>query len=1550
MRGLIFESKSRIIEGMKIKIPRKVIVGFSVFLASAGIFYGVFRMTTGTRATGSAGDTLVPVTHSDTVAYGDGWTTQKYQIDNVQTESRFTETYRGMCLESGKYGPLTEAGPVYGYLDFRDNAEMIKIMLVTDRSYYPSLYDAFNSSYNWSSLASAVGMSYSGTEAEIFALGHILVSAAYKGDYSHTNGSNTLIDAARENVVDFFEGSYSSGYGDWTIGVFIPVNTTYQEVGWLIGSSSGGDDPTPPTPTEYAYFGVHKTDAVTGANLQKAKININGTVYETGADGKTACVEVVAGYSPLSSVSWYEVEAPENYKTDSTVHSYMATTASTTCVYAELTNEPIVTGGVKIRKVDADTGGATNGGNSVAGSVFGVYRSGTDAKVAEFTVAIDSATGVAIGQTADNALGEGEYYVKEIAASDGYIASTATLAFAINSSQQGLQDFSTEANSARWFQNQVKKGGLEITKYKSVGGTESPLSGVTFIVKRQGSSEEATRITTNASGYAATASNALVHGTYELYEVANSTNEAFQVNEGTPVRTVTVGETNGTIVTASAVTNNLKDNPTLSTEARNSKKNARSDEGATELEIASNASVTDKVIFSPSLTNGLLYKLEGELWVLDRTYPNAIKTVTETWVQGSEAYKDVVFSGVDTSGLIGKTLSIIQTLYVCNGHSGTTCTGEWIKLVEHNGDLEHPDTNESVTVKSLGIGTSASSGRGTGSEKLLTVGRATIHDTITLDGLVNGNKYYIKGQVVDESGTPITLLNPRDKDGGTSGDATVRVEEYTMAGATGAQQTAFMDLMIDTSAYLGKAVTVYETLYDEDMNELVAHRVLGHSDQTLTVEQPTISTTAANGELTSSKTLYISRNATIQDTVEMTKLMPGTTYTLETTVYKVERDGEGHRIRGEKVGGPFTEDHGFTTGSGESYTKTVTVTLDTREYTNAELVVYEVLYYGTQVIQRHEDPTDESQIVTVQGMGIGTSANSGRGGEADKRLLAGSDVTIHDEITLNGLTNGTKYYIRGELVDSRGDTIPLTNGDGGNAYRKTVEYTMDKTTGTEVTKSMELKFNSVSYKGQAVTVYETLLDEDMNELVSHKVLGEESQTLTVEMPAIGTTAKDGVEGETDNVIEPEAEQKIVDTVAYRGLVSGQTYVLTGWLMRKTSETAGEELAGAERIIQSFVAEAPAVGETDSYTTMTFEIDASELAGAEIVVFESLSQVVGGEIVTIAEHKNIQDGNQTIKVRPKIGTKAVDKYDGNQEVGVGRATIVDTVEYHGLRTGINYTMSGYLVLVDGTTVREIPDATASKSFRIGEEGTEEADGEVTLEFSIDTKEYAGKKIVVFEELTYTPESGGIDDALITEHKDPNDEAQTVKVAVPTLKTTAKDKIDGDKEMETNSVVIVVDEVAYTGLVPGTEYVVRGELRDKESGEVFTTNDGKAVEAVYKKFTPDRDSGSVEMEFEFNSTGLSGKEAVVFEELYLMELSEEEQEPVFKDDDLIAEHKDLDDYAQTVWVKIVKPNTGVVTRGLEGARARGVYAALGGIVVVSVGAVVAIRTRKKQKFGF
>ena len=91
------------------------------------------------------------------------------------------------------------------------------------------------------------------------------------------------------------------------------------------------------------------------------------------------------------------------------------------------------------------------------------------------------------------------------------------------------------------------------------------------------------------------------------------------------------------------------------------------------------------------------------------------------------------------------------------------------------------------------------------------------------------------------------------------------------------------------------------------------------------------------------------------------------------------------------------------------------------------------------------------------------------------------------------------------------------------------------------------------------------------------------------------------------------------------------------------------------------------------------------------------------------------------------------------------------------------------------------------------------------------------------------------------------------------------------------VSLVDAVRHEGLKPGQEYELRGELKDKESGEV--------VSSASTTFVPKTSAGKVDMPFEVDARTLCGKTVVAFEHLYA-----EGQE--------VASHEDMDDAGQTM----------------------------------------------------
>ena len=380
-------------------------------------------------------------------------------------------------------------------------------------------------------------------------------------------------------------------------------------------------------------------------------------------------------------------------------------------------------------------------------------------------------------------------------------------------------------------------------------------------------------------------------------------------------------------------------------------------------------------------------------------------------------------------------------------------------------------------------------------------------------------------------------------------------------------------------------------------------------------------------------------------------------------------------------------------------------------------------------------------------------------------------------------------------------------------------------------------------------------------------------------PEIGTTATDKATGGHIGYVNETTT--IIDVVEYVNLTVGLEYTVKGILMDKAT---GEVLLVDGKDITAELTFTPE--EPSGSIEMEFTFDSSALKGKEIVVFESLYY---GE-KEIAVHADITDAGQTVKfAEPEIGTTATDKATGEHTGYVNETTtIIDVIEYKELIAGFEYTVKG--ILMD----KETGEALLVKGKEVTAELTftpEEPSGSIELEFTFDSNALKGKEVVVFESLYYGKKE-------IAVHADITDAGQTVKFAEPEIGTTATDKATGEHTGYVSKTTTIIDVVEYKGLVAGLEYTVKGILMDKTTGEALLV-DGKEV-AAELTFTPEESSGSVEMEFTFDSSALKGKEIVVFESLYYGEKE-------------VAVHADITDAGQTV--KLVessnKINTSVKT---------------------------------------
>ncbi|MFR7316896.1 VaFE repeat-containing surface-anchored protein [Hominenteromicrobium sp.] len=240
---------------------------------------------------------------------------------------------------------------------------------------------------------------------------------------------------------------------------------------------------------------------------------------------------------------------------------------------------------------------------------------------------------------------------------------------------------------------------------------------------------------------------------------------------------------------------------------------------------------------------------------------------------------------------------------------------------------------------------------------------------------------------------------------------------------------------------------------------------------------------------------------------------------------------------------------------------------------------------------------------------------------------------------------------------------------------------------------------------------------------------------------------------------------------------------------------------------------------------------------------------------------------------EIGTKAT--VEGEKEVDpLDKVTLTDTVSYTGLVPGKEYRATGVLMdketgeklLVDGKEI------TAETVFV-----PETKNGSVDVTFIFDATGLHGKEIVVFEDLYR-------ENVLLATHADINDEGQTIKVKNPEIGTTAS--FEGEKEIDPLDKVTLTDTVSYKDLTPGKEYRVTGVLMDKSNGKELLINGEKVTAEA--TFVATEASGSVDVTFIFDATGLHGKEIVVFEDLY-------------RENVLLATHADINDEGQTVKIK-------------------------------------------------
>ncbi|MFQ6992659.1 MAG: VaFE repeat-containing surface-anchored protein [Lachnospiraceae bacterium] len=833
-------------------------------------------------------------------------------------------------------------------------------------------------------------------------------------------------------------------------------------------------------------------------------------------------------------------------------------------------------------------------------------------------------------------------------------------------------------------------------------------------------------------------------------------------------------------------------------------------------EVASSITLTDHVAYK-NLDMDKTYTLTGTLYVKDGDALTELMTETvdfqPTETSGTQ---DVVFT-FDASYMAGKSVVAFEELSL----NGEFCA-------EHK---DKDDENQTVTFPS--IQTTARDSK-TENHVANATDSVSIIDTVTYSGLKVGETYTITGTLMDADTGKAVL----DDDG----NEITASKEFTAPERDGSVDITFNFAGVSLA---GKKIVAFEEVYYKG-RRYAAHADL--SDEGQTVYVPKIRTKALDAN-TGLNQVKADSNATVVDTVTYENLLPGKKYTMKGVL--MTSAGNALMVNGRTI--TASTEFTPTTPNGSV---DVTFNFDASEIGGRKLVFYEYLELDGDTVASHTDISDTDQTIYVPSIKttIIDSENGSHNAAADE------EITLIDTVRYNGLEVGRKYSVTGTLVDK--ETGKALLDDAGKEITASNEFTAEKPNGTiEIT----FKFSGVSLAGKTTVAFEHMYT-DGKEVAVHADLKDEKQTEY--FPSVHTTATSN--DTEDHVVGANEKVTITDNVALKALKLGTEYTLSGILMDAT--TGKPIVIDGNTIIarRTFTADAH-----EMTVPLTYELNASQLAGTTTVVFENLYS----DGALLAAHADLEDAEQTVYI-PEIHTTAKDAVTEIDHTEANKtATIVDTVSYTNLLPGKEYTVSGTLmdketgkaVLADGKEI------TASTTFT-----PEKSEGSVDVVFTFDASVVAPKTVVAFETLTYKK-------IQIAVHADIEDKDQTVYI--PKVHTTAIADDTKDHVTEAKKDVTIVDIVSYEGLEVDREYTVKGVLMNKATGKAILVDDKEVTAET--TFVPETTDGTVDVTFVFDGSALEDTLLVAFETLYT-----EEKE--------VGIHAEIEDDAQTVYLPKIRTN--------------------------------------------
>ena len=1402
----------------------------------------------GTVPVKAAGDTVELTVSSESVKYAGYETRKMYAGGNY-----------AYCVQPSKKTP--QSGTYEKHYDVENyvsNAgDETQALQSRNLAYYCWGAPGFNASYFPSTWYDGSAMD----DDKYIALSHIMLSFLVSYDeVGSMHGCNSSFkNWVYQNVLGYnANGDLVNGQATLPILYWATAPASFKVYILSTGSATQNILGYEYTPT--GTVSLSKSSADTGITSGNSCYSLAGAVYgiysdagcsaqvttlTTDAGGNAAAVSLNAG-----TYYYKELTAPAGYALDSSVQSFTVTDGQNTALSVSdtPTNDPVR---ISINKVDSETGDKVQGGASLENAEFtvkyyaGYYNAGNLPANAtrtwviktvkrpsgQYVAILNNDCKVSGDDFYTNASGTvclplGTISIEETKAPEGYSLEGAYLQvggtgtkitgkYVAQITQSGNLASLKGGNTFK-VSDKIKRGDFKLTKIDT--DNQNRMSDIPFRVTCKGTGESHI-IKTDENGYFSSESSwnahskntngggaydglwfssadgsakvddsvgAMPYGDYTLEELSCENNRGKILYKGEfSIRRDKVTVDIGTIE------NHSEPTPVITTQASDAKTQYQIIKPSADTDIIDKVTITDTMAGRDyTITGTLMDKDTGEAVMVNGNPVTASQTFTS---DGTKKVLDMHFN-FDSSALGGKTVVVCEKLTY----------GDYVAATEE--DMENKDQ----TIYFPEIHTTATDSE-TADHLTLADSRAVITDTVTYTNLLKGETYTLSGVLMDKETGKELLVD---------GEPVTQEMAFTAGRASGTKKLKFE---FDTTGLAGKSFVVYETLTLEDV-EVAEHKDINDEGQTIHI--PAAQTTATDD----SSKINVSeakKEVSVTDTVAYRNLVPGKEYTVR------------GKALDKETGEPLTDADGnelvstakFTAASADGSVD-VKFTFDGTAMAGRSVVFFENVYYTDKLIAVHADIDDEAQTVHIP-----LIFTSVKDKDTDSHMsLAGSDVTLTDTVAYRNLVPGKTYTVSGTLMDQRTGKAVTVNG---KAVTSSADFTPDTADGET---TVDFHFNTKGLDDTTVVVFEKMF-YGKAEIAAHEDINDKGQTIYI--PSVKTTAID--KKTATKLTLAEKDIHITDTVAYRNLVPGEKYTVTGTAIDKTTGETLKDDAGKDVTAKASFKAEKANGTVD----VEFVFDGSTLAGKTVVMYENI--YYNNKLVGV--HADISDEAQIIYV-PSVKTSATDtKTETKLTYAEKDIKITDTVEYTNLIPGKTYKVTG--TAVDKKTGKVIKDADGKAVTSEAEITPETADGKVDVDFIFDGSNLAGKTIVMFEEIRY-------ENRLVGVHADIDDEAQTIYV--PAIATEALDEVTGIHLSNAGDDVKVKDTVTYKNLIPGLTYRVAGTVMDKDS-EKPLQNGGKDITAE-TVFTPETADGTVDVEFTFSAKEFAGKTMVLFEKLYLV----------------------------------------------------------------------------------